>query len=281
MRKLLVAALMVLSFAGGTLFGQWTDIDFLGMVVEQANATLDTAHADGPGETAETTSDVSAPDPAPGASEPAVSEPVEEAATDTAPPPVDPVPDTEMPVPAASDFELAGTLGICPRMTVSNAPATDADLEIAGYEPFVQAEGAVLLAVAPTEGCVSSGMGPRNGRVHKGLDVRTDDPGMVYAAAPGTILEAHYRQDYGNQVVIDHGDGVFTRYAHLAGFAPDIAAGGEVQLGTPLGPMGNTASYSIPVHLHYEVLVGDYDTPAKSFGLTAKDPFDYPFVGTP
>ena len=102
MRKLLVAALMVLSFAGGTLFGQWTDIDFLGMVVEQANATLDTAHADGPGETAETTSDVSAPDPAPGASEPAVSEPVEEAATDTAPPPVDPVPDTEMPVPAAS-----------------------------------------------------------------------------------------------------------------------------------------------------------------------------------
>ena len=110
MRKLLVAALMVLSFAGGTLFGQWTDIDFLGMVVEQANATLDTAHADGPGETAETTSDVSAPDPAPGASEPAVSEPVEEAATDTAPPPVDPVPDTEMPVPAASDFELAGTL---------------------------------------------------------------------------------------------------------------------------------------------------------------------------
>lgn len=281
MKKVLVVALMVLSFAGGTLFGQWTDIDFLGMVVERANATLDTAHAEGPGEIGETASETPEPAGAPEASEPAASEPVEEAATDTTPPPVDPVPDTEMPVPAASDFALADTLGICPRMTVSNAPTTEEDLAISGYEPFVQAEGAVLLAVVPTEGCVSSGMGLRNGRVHKGLDFRTDAPGMVYAAAQGTILEAHYRQDYGNQVVIDHGEGVFTRYAHLASFAPEISEGGEVQLGTPLGPMGNTAAYSIPVHLHYEVLVGDYDTPAKSFGLTPKDPFDYPFVGTP
>ncbi len=281
MKKVLVVVLMVVSLAGVTLFGQWTEIDFLGMVVERANPTLDTAHADAPGETGETISEVSETDTIPKHSEPAVSEPAEEAATDTTPPPVDPVPDAELPIPAASDFELTGTLGICPRMTVSNAPETEEDLAIAGYEPFVQAEGTVLLAVAPTEGCVSSGMGVRNGRVHKGLDFRTDDPGMVYAAAPGTILEAHYRQDYGNQVVIDHGEGVFTRYAHLASFAPDIAEGGKVQLGTPLGPMGNTASYSIPVHLHYEVLVGDYDTPAKSFGLTPKDPFEYPFVGTP
>ena len=48
--------------------------------------------------------------------------------------------------------ELADTLGICPRMTVSNAPATEEGLAISGYEPFVQAEDAVLLAVAPTEG---------------------------------------------------------------------------------------------------------------------------------
>ena len=69
--------------------------------------------------------------------------------------------------------------------------------------------------------------------------------------------------------------------AHLAVFAPDLTEGANVQLGTPLGPMGNSASYAIPVHLHYEVLVGDYETPSKSFGLTPRNIFDYPFVGTP
>lgn len=278
MKKVLIVALMALSFAGSTLFGQWTDIDFLGMFVERANATLETATNDAPAEDSSRLTETSEPTPSPETPEPA-----DEIASDPAPAPApaDPVPDAELPIPAAGDFELADTLGICPRMTVSNAPATEEGLAISGYEPFVQAEDAVLLAVAPTEGCVSSGMGLRNGRVHKGLDFRTDDPGMVYATASGTIREAHYRQDYGNQIVIDHGNGVFTRYAHLASFATDIAEGEEVQLGTPLGPMGNSASYSIPVHLHYEVLVGDYDTPSKSFGLTPKDPFEYPFVGTP
>ena len=283
MRTIFVLVLMALSFVAGTMFGQWTNVDFLAMVMDRTNAEQISGEAEMPVSAAapvENTSEDDTPPAEPEREEPTAEEPTEETVTET-PVADDPVPDGDLPVPADSDFELVDSLGICPRMTVRNAPPVDAELAVAGYEPFVLAEDSVVLAVAPTEACVSSGFGPRNGRIHKGLDFRTDTPGTIYAAAPGTVREAHYRDDYGNQVVIDHGDGVFTRYAHLAAFAPEISVGADVQLGTPLGPMGNTASYSIPVHLHYEVLVGDYDTPAKSFGLTPKSVFDYPYVAAP
>ena len=69
------------------------------------------------------------------------------------------------------------------------------------------------------------------------------------------------------------GQGVFTRYAHLSSFAPDALVGARVVAGQQIGLMGNTAAYTIPIHLHYEVLLGDYDTPAQSFGLEARSPF--------
>ncbi|MCI4645676.1 MAG: M23 family metallopeptidase [Hyphomonadaceae bacterium] len=267
MRTVLVLILMALSFAGGVLFGQWTKIDFLSIVQGRIESLFVSEQKD------------TVPAEEPTVQPPEDSAPLEEIE------PANEVPAetgmetlVEVPNPANTRFDFPSDLGICPRMTVANAPPVAADLAIVDYQPFVLAEDAVTLAVAPTEGCVSSGFGPRNGRTHKGLDFRTDTPGMVFAAAQGTVIEAHYRDDYGNQVVIDHGDGVFTRYAHLAAFRGSVREGAVVEAGTPLGPMGNTASYAIPVHLHYEVLVGDYDTPAKSFGLTAKSIFEYPFV---
>jgi len=43
--------------------------------------------------------------------------------------------------------------------------------------------------------------------------------------------------------------------------------------------MGNTASYAIPIHLHYELLLGDYNNPRQSFGLTPRSPFDFSRAG--
>ena len=74
-------------------------------------------------------------------------------------------------------------------------------------------------------------------------------------------------------LLIAHGEGVFTRYAHLSSFAPGVVAGARVASGQQIGLMGNTASYAIPIHLHYEILTGDYDTPSASFGLTPVSPF--------
>jgi murein DD-endopeptidase MepM/ murein hydrolase activator NlpD len=46
-------------------------------------------------------------------------------------------------------------------------------------------------------------------------------------------------------------------------------------VGQQIGLMGNSAAYSIPIHLHYEVLLGDYDTPRQSFGLEPRSPFSF------
>lgn len=185
--------------------------------------------------------------------------------------------DDEMP-PPPSDLkaeELASpgnTLALCPRMSVSNAPAAREGGVVAAPERVVVRGVALRLHTAPGA-CLSSGYGSRNGKIHKGIDLHHPDGVDVIAGAAGRVLEAAYRDDYGNYVLIDHGSGVYTRYAHLRGFAGGITAGAAVRDGQTLGRMGNSAGYSVPVHLHYEILTGDYDTPKKAFGLKPVDPF--------
>jgi len=187
-----------------------------------------------------------------------------------------PVEDGAEPEPQAVLFTPDESLKLCPTLGVSNRPATDADGYVTDFAPFARVTETVLLAIVPVNGaCLSSGMGPRGEKLHKGIDLQTRPASMVHAAAAGTVREAGYRDDYGFQIVLDHGDDVFTRYAHLQGFEEGISVGATIDFGTPLGLMGNTASYYIPIHLHYEMLVGNYDTPADSFGLAPIDPFDY------
>lgn len=170
---------------------------------------------------------------------------------------------------------FATSLSVCPGMTVTNRPpATDRVVD--DFKPFVSIES-VRIAVFPTPGaCLSSGFGPRNDRLHKGLDYHANIGVPVLAAGDGEIVELKYREDYGNMIVINHGGGVFTRYAHLASFGRGLTLGVTVRAGDPLGLMGNSAGYQIPIHLHYEVLVGDYATPKGSFGLQPVNPMTYP-----
>lgn len=162
-------------------------------------------------------------------------------------------------------FETA--LTFCPGMTIANRPAANA------YRPLVAVNN-VEIAPNPTRGaCLSSGFGQRGGRMHRGVDYHSATGGPILAAGDGVVREMKYRDDYGNVVLIDHGSGVFTRYAHLSTFARDLHVGSQVRAGQEIGLMGNTAAYPIPIHLHFEVLTGDYDTPAQSFGLTARNPF--------
>ena len=165
------------------------------------------------------------------------------------------------------------TLSLCPRMTVSNAPANNSDLGVLNYEPLVWISG-TRLAIAPVErACLSSGYGIRSEKLHKGIDLYNRDAAKIFAAANGRVREKHYRADYGNMLVIEHGDGVFSRYAHLESFANDLKVGDEVELGQTIGMMGNTASYRIPRHLHYEVMTGEWGTLTGAFELTTVDIF--------
>jgi murein DD-endopeptidase MepM/ murein hydrolase activator NlpD len=184
------------------------------------------------------------------------------------------------PAPAAATSTVSGAfekqLLLCPRMTIQNGPAAGADLVVTKYAPQVNIKG-VKLAVFPVHGaCMSSGFGTRSGRLHKGLDYHNELGAPIVAAGDGSVIEMKYRDDYGNMLLIDHGGGVYTRYAHLASFGKGLSPGVTVRAGEQIGLMGNTASYQIPMHLHYEVLIGDYSNPKASFGLEPVNPMTYP-----
>lgn len=181
-------------------------------------------------------------------------------------------------VSSASGWQTS--LSLCP-MTVMNPPSADGHGVVRDYAPLVRVSG-VSLAVNPTHGtCLSSGFGTRGGRLHKGLDYYAPDGGPIFAAADGVIIERKYRDDYGNMLLIDHGNGVYTRYAHLSSFAGNTVVGAHVTAGSQIGLMGNTAAYRIPVHLHFELLLGNYNNPQGSFGLLPHSPFTYPAMAGP
>jgi murein DD-endopeptidase MepM/ murein hydrolase activator NlpD len=166
---------------------------------------------------------------------------------------------------------------VCAGMAVSNAPAADAGGQVKVYRPYVRAESDVSLMTAPVKGaCLSSGYGPRRGRHHRGVDYDARRGEPVYAAGDGTVLEARYHRQFGNMVVLDHGSGVYTRYAHLANLKGCIRKGAKVIAGTELGQVGETGTGARGDHLHFEILKGDYDNPKGSFGLAAVDPFAFP-----
>ncbi|MEM7768164.1 MAG: M23 family metallopeptidase [Pseudomonadota bacterium] len=175
---------------------------------------------------------------------------------------------------AQGPFQPNAALRICqPRL--SNPPAVDRVGFVRDYGPLVIANDRVILAVAPANDvCLSSGFGPRAGRPHKGIDLVASPAGNIYSAAPGIVREARWGRGFGWYVVIDHGGGVYTRYAHLEGFREDVRPGTRLGFGQPLGKMGRTGN-ATATHLHYEVLTGRWGRKG-SFGLTAIDPLSLP-----
>jgi murein DD-endopeptidase MepM/ murein hydrolase activator NlpD len=100
-------------------------------------------------------------------------------------------------------------------------------------------------------------------RRHKGVDYAAPMDTAVHAAADGVVIEARYYGPLGRVVMIEHGRGLVTRYAHLNRYAPGIRAGVRVRRGEPIGRIG-TSGLSTGAHLHYEVLVDDEHTnPAR------------------
>ena len=85
-----------------------------------------------------------------------------------------------------------------------------------------------------------------------GLDISADKGEPVYATADGTVETAGPTGAYGNMVVIDHGFGLSTRYAHLDGFPSGRAR--MCSAATSIGFVGATGR-ATGDHLHYEVLV--------------------------
>ncbi len=114
------------------------------------------------------------------------------------------------------------------------------------------------MARAPVASCISSAYGPRatSRRVafHSGLDLYTGAPRDVVAGAGGKIAFAGDQRGYGLTLMIDHGRGVATRYAHLSDLAPGVRKGATVAAGAVIARTGRSGN-ATAVHLHYEILI--------------------------
>ena len=104
----------------------------------------------------------------------------------------------------------------------------------------------------PVDAPSGDGFGPRGNRFHGGVDFLAPEGQQVVAAAGGKVAWAGPRGSFGNAVVLAHGHGVRTLYAHLS--RVDVAVGMRVTGGEQIGLVGSTGRSTGP-HLHFEVLV--------------------------
>lgn len=98
----------------------------------------------------------------------------------------------------------------------------------------------------PVEGCAYC---PSD---HSGYDMAQGCGSTIYAAGPGRVTTASSYLDYGNAVIIDHGDDLITLYGHMQWHSLRVTVGDQVSAGTPLGAEGNTGR-SFGCHLHFEI----------------------------
>lgn len=159
---------------------------------------------------------------------------------------------------------VVGALGCAPVYSESAAPgpgrmaaavAPSADEPAAGA--LVRAlESLVWPLATDSSGILSSAYGdrlhPRGGDpgFHAGLDLRARAGTPVYAAAAGVVTRSEPSGAYGNVVILDHGGGLGTLYAHHRENL--VRAGDRVRRGQPIGLVGRTGN-ATGDHLHFEV----------------------------
>lgn len=108
----------------------------------------------------------------------------------------------------------------------------------------------------PTIGEITSNFGWRTHpilgteRFHSGIDFGADYGSLVYASAQGRVIYADWYGGYGNAVIIDHGNGMTTLYAHCSELY--VKDGDAVKKGQPISAVGSTG-FSTGPHLHFEL----------------------------
>jgi murein DD-endopeptidase MepM/ murein hydrolase activator NlpD len=115
-------------------------------------------------------------------------------------------------------------------------------------------------SVWPVLGHITDSFGERldpfsgEGAFHTGVDVGADYGAPVHATADGVVLDVGQHSGYGRVVILDHGFGITTWYAHLSAYA--VVAGTRIKRGEVLGYTGISGRSTGP-HVHYEVRVNN------------------------
>jgi murein DD-endopeptidase MepM/ murein hydrolase activator NlpD len=109
--------------------------------------------------------------------------------------------------------------------------------------------------IRPVSGYVfASPYGPRNGRYHYGVDLTAPVGTNISASDGGTVIYAGSRNSYGLLVIIDHGNGFKTYYAHCNSIS--VKSGDNVSQGQSIATVGRTGN-ATGSHIHFEVRVNN------------------------
>ena len=97
---------------------------------------------------------------------------------------------------------------------------------------------------------ISSPFGSRRGRLHAGIDLRAPRGTPIRAAAAGRVIYSEFNRGYGHMIVIDHGAGIETAYAHNQRNL--VQQGQRVQQGMTIATVGNSGN-ATGYHVHFEI----------------------------
>ena len=137
----------------------------------------------------------------------------------------------------------------------------DTELKLAELSAYIREQKFVLThtpSVWPARGWLTSGFGSRvnpfthTEQFHEGIDISNDVGAPIIAPADGIVVQIIEKDGYGRVLVIDHGMGIQTVYAHVSQFF--ISLGENVVRGQKIAAVGNTGRSTGP-HLHYEVRI--------------------------
>ncbi|GAB2866350.1 M23 family metallopeptidase [Actinocorallia aurea] len=119
---------------------------------------------------------------------------------------------------------------------------------------------------------VADGVVVKAGGAQRDHRARDTVPGLAYLAVEGFFRQVGgWRFVFGNHVIVDHGGGVHSAYAHLRRGSVKVRAGDRVRTGQPLGEVGNSGNTTEP-HLHFQLM--DRPSPLSAAGL----PFRWPAI---
>ncbi|HEX6182579.1 MAG TPA: M23 family metallopeptidase [Pyrinomonadaceae bacterium] len=148
----------------------------------------------------------------------------------------------------------------------SRAARLEIDLRI--YEAALR-ERARVPSIWPVEGESTDSFGVRGNpfggggaEFHPGQDIAAPRGTPVLSPAEGRVVEAGWKNGYGQLIVLDHGNGLTTRYGHLSKI--EVTEGQELKRGEQLGQVGSTGRSTGP-HLHYEVRIGELPISPKHY----------------
>jgi murein DD-endopeptidase MepM/ murein hydrolase activator NlpD len=116
--------------------------------------------------------------------------------------------------------------------------------------------------MGPITGPFGARIDPFNGEgaFHAGIDISCHYGQPIVVPADGVVTYAGFFSGYGRMIIVDHGNGITTRYGHLSGFA--VTDGQTLRKGQVIGYVGMSGR-STGAHLHYEVRI--HDTPVNPY----------------